>query len=108
MACTNGVTVISGNAGTGKSTILGIITKIFKRLEYEIDQVALSEKAALRIEETTKMEAKTIHRWYKGISLKKIDASEEIEELPEVKTKDDNEGNVEIFKSDISNPYLAQ
>ncbi|HFJ9299707.1 TPA: AAA family ATPase [Bacillus paranthracis] len=106
LACTNGVTVISGNAGAGKSTILGIITKIFKRLGYEIDQVALSGKAALRIEETTKMEAKTIHRWYNGISLKKKDASEENEELPEVETEDDNEGNVKIFKSDISNPYL--
>ncbi|HDR7260264.1 TPA: AAA family ATPase [Bacillus paranthracis] len=94
LACTNGVTVISGNAGAGKSTILGIITKIFKRLGYEIDQVALSGKAALRIEETTKMEAKTIHRWYNSISLKKKE------------TEDDNEENVGIFKDDISYPYL--
>ncbi|MET3658590.1 AAA family ATPase [Sporosarcina psychrophila] len=91
LACTNGVTVISGNAGAGKSTILGIITKIFKRLKYDIDQVALSGKAALRIEETTKMEAKTIHRWYNGILEKKSDESEE---------------ENTFYKGDISNPYL--
>ena len=32
LACTNGVTVISGNAGAGKSTILGIVTKILQAI----------------------------------------------------------------------------
>ncbi|MFJ5751658.1 AAA family ATPase [Peribacillus frigoritolerans] len=64
LACINGVSIISGNAGAGKSTTLGIITKIFKNMYYSIDQVALSGKAALRIAETTGLPAQTIHRLF--------------------------------------------
>lgn len=63
-ACTNGVSIISGNAGAGKSTTLGIITNVFEELGYDITQVALSGKAALRIQETTGLPAQTIHRLF--------------------------------------------
>ncbi|MFS8601541.1 AAA family ATPase [Priestia megaterium] len=64
LACTNGVSIISGNAGAGKSTTLGIITNVFAELGYDITQVALSGKAALRIQETTGLPAQTIHRLF--------------------------------------------
>lgn len=64
IACTNGLSIISGNAGSGKSTTLGIITKIFNEMRYGIEQVALSGKAALRIKETTGLPAQTIHRMF--------------------------------------------
>lgn len=85
LACTNGISIISGNAGSGKSTTLGIITKIFKQLNYDIEQVALSGKAALRIKETTGLPAQTIHRMFYSAERKK---------------------DVETAPPDISNPYL--
>ena len=83
LACTNGISIISGNAGAGKSTTLGIITKIFQKLGYSIEQVALSGKAALRIEETTGLPAQTIHRMFYSVPREKDTPS-----------------------PDISNPYL--
>ncbi|HDR3650352.1 TPA: AAA family ATPase [Bacillus anthracis] len=68
LACTNGISIISGNAGAGKSTTLGIITRVFTELGYDIEQVALSGKAALRIKETTGLPAQTIHRMFYSIS----------------------------------------
>lgn len=58
----NGVCVITGGPGTGKTTIINAIIKI---MELEGKQVVLGAptgRAAKRITETTNREAKTIHR----------------------------------------------
>lgn len=60
-AATNGnVVIISGNAGTGKSTIARALLAIYKN--YSISCCALSAKAAQRIIEATGSHASTIHR----------------------------------------------
>lgn len=58
--CGDSLTIISGQAGTGKSTILRGIINTYK--EYKIACCALSAKAAQRIVETTGHPASTIHR----------------------------------------------
>lgn len=58
--CQAGVSLISGQAGTGKSTILRGITSVYG--DKNIECCALSAKAAQRIIETTGHDAKTIHR----------------------------------------------
>lgn len=62
----NNVSVITGGPGTGKSTIINCILKIYKRLtkvhNNEIGQCAFAGVAVNRITEVTGMEAKTIHR----------------------------------------------
>ena len=59
----NSFVVITGYAGTGKSTTLKPMTKILvESQKKKLSQCALSGKAANRIEEVTGYEAKTIHR----------------------------------------------
>ena len=60
VALKENVVVISGKAGTGKTTITNAVTNILSN--YDIKQVALSAKASQRIAEVTKMDASTIHR----------------------------------------------
>jgi exodeoxyribonuclease V alpha subunit len=59
-ATESNVVVISGKAGTGKSTLLRAILKVYKN--YSIGCCALSAKAAQRITEATDRPAMTIHR----------------------------------------------
>ena len=56
----NNVSIMTGNAGSGKSSVIDAVVKAFKGKK--IEQVALSAKASQRIVETTGHEAKTIHR----------------------------------------------
>lgn len=56
------VCVITGKAGTGKSTISRALLNIYKHANYEIACCALSAKAAQRITEATGFPASTIHR----------------------------------------------
>lgn len=58
--CKTSVTLITGQAGTGKSTILRALVEIYK--DFKIYCCALSAKAAQRITEVTGHEASTIHR----------------------------------------------
>lgn len=58
--CENNVVIITGQAGTGKSTILRGLIEIYK--DYIIACCALSAKAAQRIVEATGHDASTIHR----------------------------------------------
>ncbi len=58
--CETNVSLISGQAGTGKSTILRALTTIYKNRM--IKCCALSAKAANRIKEATDHDASTIHR----------------------------------------------
>ena len=58
----NKVLVITGGPGTGKTTIINAILKIFTRLHIRIMLAAPTGRAAKRMTETTGHEAKTIHR----------------------------------------------
>lgn len=54
--------VITGGPGTGKTTIINAILKIFSELRLKILLAAPTGRAAKRMSETTGREAKTIHR----------------------------------------------
>ena len=61
-AIENKVMVITGGPGTGKTTIINAVLKIFSRLNAGIMLAAPTGRAAKRMSETTGLEAKTIHR----------------------------------------------
>ncbi|WXR62353.1 ATP-dependent RecD-like DNA helicase [Peptostreptococcaceae bacterium AGR-M142] len=58
----NNILIITGGPGTGKTTTINTIIKLFKRADNKILLCAPTGRAAKRMSETTKMEAKTIHR----------------------------------------------
>lgn len=58
----NGVTVITGGPGTGKTTTVNTIIKLFEEMNLDIALAAPTGRAAKRLTETTGREAKTIHR----------------------------------------------
>jgi exodeoxyribonuclease V alpha subunit len=59
------VTIITGGPGTGKTTILDAILKIFKAKQFKIKLCAPTGRAAKRLSETTGSNAYTIHRLLK-------------------------------------------
>jgi exodeoxyribonuclease V alpha subunit len=61
-AIENKVMVITGGPGTGKTTIINAVLKIFSRLNAGIMLAAPTGRAAKRMSDTTGFEAKTIHR----------------------------------------------
>jgi exodeoxyribonuclease V alpha subunit len=58
----NKVMIITGGPGTGKTTIINAILKIFSRMSVKIMLAAPTGRAAKRMSEATGHEAKTIHR----------------------------------------------
>ncbi|MCG2831625.1 MAG: AAA family ATPase, partial [Desulfobacteraceae bacterium] len=58
----NKVVVITGGPGTGKTTIINAVIKIFSRMKLKIMLAAPTGRAAKRMSETTGYEARTIHR----------------------------------------------
>lgn len=54
--------VITGGPGTGKTTIINAIIKIFEKEGLKVNLAAPTGRAAKRMTETTGIEAKTIHR----------------------------------------------
>ncbi len=58
----NKVLVITGGPGTGKTTIIDGILRIFSRMGARIDLAAPTGRAAKRMDAATGREAKTIHR----------------------------------------------
>ena len=58
----NGVEIITGGPGTGKTTIINCITEIFERANLKVMLAAPTGRAAKRMTEATGREAKTIHR----------------------------------------------
>ena len=61
-AVKNGVTVITGGPGTGKTTIIKTIIDVFERLNKKVLLCAPTGRAAKKITESSGREAKTIHR----------------------------------------------
>ncbi|QCX33925.1 ATP-dependent RecD-like DNA helicase [Caloramator sp. E03] len=61
-AVKNGVCIITGGPGTGKTTIIKCIIEIFKKKGMEVVLAAPTGRASKRITEATGYEAKTIHR----------------------------------------------
>ena len=61
-ALTNKVVVITGGPGTGKTTIINAILKIFAKAGVKFLLAAPTGRAAKRMSEATGYEAKTIHR----------------------------------------------
>lgn len=61
-ALVNGVAVITGGPGTGKTTIIKSIIKLLVKEGFEVALAAPTGRAAKRMTEATGFEAKTIHR----------------------------------------------
>ena len=61
-ALLNGVTVITGGPGTGKTTVVKALLDIFNQLGLNCALAAPTGRAAKRMSEATSYEAKTIHR----------------------------------------------
>ena len=61
-ALTQGVSIITGGPGTGKTTIIKALIEIFESKGLETILAAPTGRAAKRISETSGHEAKTIHR----------------------------------------------
>ena len=72
-AMNDGVMVLTGGPGTGKTTIIKGLISIFSSLDLEVALAAPTGRAAKRMSEATSYEAKTIHR------LLEMDYSEDTE-----------------------------
>lgn len=62
VAVNNGVSIITGGPGTGKTTIIKCILEVFKNLNKKVQLMAPTGRAAKRLSESTGQEALTIHR----------------------------------------------
>lgn len=62
LAMENGVLVITGGPGTGKTTIINTLIKLLEQEGLEVCLTAPTGRATKRITETTGIDAKTIHR----------------------------------------------
>ena len=61
-ALENGVMILTGGPGTGKTTVIRALMRIFKSLELRVALAAPTGRAAKRMSEATSAEAKTVHR----------------------------------------------
>ena len=61
-ALENGVTLITGGPGTGKTTVVRALLHIFDSMDFRVALCAPTGRAAKRLSESTSCEAKTIHR----------------------------------------------
>ena len=62
MALENGVMVLTGGPGTGKTTVVRALLNIFESMDMKVALAAPTGRAAKRLSESTSKEAKTIHR----------------------------------------------
>lgn len=61
-ALESGVMILTGGPGTGKTTVIRALIRIFDDMGFETALAAPTGRAAKRMSEATSMEAKTIHR----------------------------------------------
>ncbi len=61
-ALASGVTLLTGGPGTGKTTVIRALIRIFEDMGQEVALAAPTGRAAKRMSEATSREAKTIHR----------------------------------------------
>jgi len=61
-AANNGVMLLTGGPGTGKTTIIRAVISIYEEMGFKIALAAPTGRAAKRMSEATQHEAKTIHR----------------------------------------------
>ncbi len=61
-AVNNGVMLLTGGPGTGKTTIIRAVIRIYERMGFAVALAAPTGRAAKRMSEATQCEAKTIHR----------------------------------------------
>ncbi len=61
-ALEHGVMVLTGGPGTGKTTVVHALIRIFSAMHMEVALTAPTGRAAKRLSEATSTEAKTIHR----------------------------------------------
>lgn len=82
-ALCNGVEIITGGPGTGKTTIINCITQIFEKHGFRVLMGAPTGRAAKRMSEATGKESKTIHRLLEmGISEEEEMLFSKTEETP--------------------------
>ncbi|KAB3539681.1 ATP-dependent RecD-like DNA helicase [Alkaliphilus pronyensis] len=81
-AVENGIMVITGGPGTGKTTTINTLIKVFERLDKKIMLAAPTGRASKRMSEATGREAKTIHR------LLEMGFSDESDEMTFLKNED--------------------
>lgn len=62
IAVNNGVSIITGGPGTGKTTIIKCILQVFKDMGKKVKLMAPTGRAAKRLSESTGEDASTIHR----------------------------------------------
>ena len=62
IAINNGVSIITGGPGTGKTTIIKCILQVFKDMGKKVKLMAPTGRAAKRLSESTGEDASTIHR----------------------------------------------
>lgn len=75
----NGVTIITGGPGTGKTTTINAIIAMFEADGMEVSLAAPTGRAAKRMNEATGHEAKTIHRMLEISGSAESDGREELE-----------------------------
>ena len=66
MALNNRVSCLIGGAGTGKTTTLRAVLLAYSQLGFEIKAMALSGKAAIRLEQSTGFESTTIAKFLRS------------------------------------------
>ncbi len=92
----NGVTVLTGGPGTGKTTVIKAVMQIFKRLNCKCALCAPTGRASKRMSDATSSGAKTIHR------LLEVNAGNEYDKGPVFERNENNHLDEDVIIVDES------